>query len=188
MAANGLLGRLPEYDLDSDFGEYVERLDQFFLANDIVDPDRQRAVFLTCMGPRAYALLRKLAAPRVLATIGIDELCELLRAHQHPRPSQIVQRFRLNSRVRKQGESVAEYVAELRNLSEYCDYGDHVFPMLRDRLVCGVNHPSIQKRLLGMAGDDLTFDRAVEIAIGMETAEWDVQDITGGGGRGAGGP
>ena len=39
MAANGLLGRLPEYDLDSDFGEYVERLDQFFLANDMVQID-----------------------------------------------------------------------------------------------------------------------------------------------------
>ena len=47
-----------------------------------------------------------------------------MTSHFSPPPSQIVQRFRFNSQVRKQGETVAAYIAELRALSEYCNYGD----------------------------------------------------------------
>ena len=41
--------------------------------------------------------------------------------------------------------------------------------MLRERLVCGINHPAIQKTLL--AEKDLTLDKAVDIARALETAE-----------------
>ena len=41
--------------------------------------------------------------------------------------------------------------------------------MLRDRLVCGINDDSIQKRLLEES--NLTYKKAVELARGLETAE-----------------
>ena len=40
--------------------------------------------------------------------------------------------------------------------------------MLRDRVVCGIGDPRIQKRLL--AECDLTFDKAVELAVAQESA------------------
>lgn len=46
--------------------------------------------------------------------------------------------------------------------------------MLRDRLVCGVNEESIQRRL---SHGDLDFDKAWEIAQSMETANRDVNNI-----------
>ncbi len=50
--------------------------------------------------------------------------------------------------------------------------------MLRDRLVCGIAQESIQKRLLSEA--DLTFKRAVEIAVAMETAARDAVELRSG--------
>ena len=41
---------------------------------------------------------------------------------------------------RAAGESIAGYVAALRELAEHCKYGTTLPEMLRDRLVCGVNH------------------------------------------------
>ena len=41
--------------------------------------------------------------------------------------------------------------------------------MLHDRLVCGINHPGIQKRLLSES--DFTLEKALEISLGMEVAD-----------------
>ena len=59
-----------------------------------------------------------------------------------------MQRFRFNSRTRKPGELVATYIAELRTLAEYCNFGDTLEKMLRDRLVTGIHDDGIQKKLL----------------------------------------
>ena len=52
-----------------------------------------------------------------------------------PKPSIIVQAC-----VREADESVVTYVAALCQIAEYYDYKDSLQDMLRDQLVCGVNH------------------------------------------------
>ena len=47
--------------------------------------------------------------------------------------------------------------------------------MLRDKLVCGMNHKGIQRCLL--AEKDLTYDKALEIALTMEAAAKDTKDL-----------
>ena len=60
-------------------------------------------------------------------------------------------------------------MAELRRLTQYCDYGIVLNGMLRDRLVCGVNHSHIQQKLLS-EGSSLTLEKALSIAISVEAA------------------
>ena len=50
--------------------------------------------------------------------------------------------------------------------------------MLRDRLVCGINNPRIQKLLLTESSDKLTFKRAQELAESAEAAEKSIHDVT----------
>ena len=73
------------------------------------------------------------------------EIVELVQNHENPKPSAIVQRFKFNTRFRKPGESISSYVAELRNISEHCDFQNTLEEMLRDRLVCGINDEQIQR-------------------------------------------
>ncbi len=47
--------------------------------------------------------------------------------------------------------------------------------MLRDRLVCGVNHDRIQRNLLSES--KLTYAKAYELAVAIETAERDTKDL-----------
>ena len=68
-------------------------------------------------------------------------------------------------------------MAELRALSEHCEFGSSLDEMLRDRLVCGVNEDGVQRRLL--AEPTLDLKRAWKIAHGMETAAKDVRDLKG---------
>ena len=65
----------------------------------------------------------------------MDELLEALAKHYNPKPSEVMQRFRFNTRARREGESVADFVADLRHLAEFCNFGDTLEKMLRDRLV-----------------------------------------------------
>ena len=51
-------------------------------------------------------------------------------------------------RTRAEEESVATYVAALRELAQHCDYNDTLSDMLRDRLMCGVKHKDITNGLL----------------------------------------
>lgn len=78
--------------------------------------------------------------------------------------------------MRTEGETVQEYVAELRSLSKYCNFGDTLNTMLRDKLVVvGVKDDRIQKKLLGET--TLAFEKAMSIAIAMGTTSKDLQEL-----------
>ena len=69
----------------------------------------------------------------------------------------------------KEGESVAEYVAELKRLSTHCQFNDYLDDALRDHLVCGLQKESTQKQLL--LEDKLTFTKAVETTQNIESVD-----------------
>ena len=75
--------------------------------------------------------------------------------------------------MKNPGESVASYLARLRALAKYCNFGGSLEDMIRDRLVCGINDDAIQKRLL--AESKLTYKKAVEVAHSLETADKNIQ-------------
>ena len=95
---------------------------------------------------------------------------DLLKKHFNPKLSPIVQRCKFYSCERTDGQSVASYVAELRKLSEYCEFGENLQDMLRERLVVGINNENIQKRLLSVEYSKITFNKALEIATLLEQA------------------
>ena len=177
MAA--LLGRIEEFDgsKEADWQQYVERLAHFFTANGITDADKKRAVFLSVIGAATYKTLRNILSPAKPGDKTYEELIEKLSRHFRPAPSEIVERFKFHSRSRLPGESVATFVAELRSLSEFCNFGDTLDVMIRDRLVCGINDITIQKRLLSEPG--LTYAKAVEIAQSAETAAQSLRELRG---------
>ena len=70
---------------------------------------------------------------------------------------------------------MSAYVAELRKLSEYCQFGDTLSDMLRDLLVCVINDQKLQRRLLTEAA--LTYDRAFALAQALEAADKSAKEL-----------
>ena len=169
-------GTINPYDPQDDWATYEERLRHYFVANGVEDAGKKRSILLTVCGTPTYKLLRSLVEVGELNTKSFDELARLLKEHYDPKPSAIVQRF--NTRTRAQGESISAFVAALRDLALHCEYGETLSQMLRDGLVCGVNHEGIQRKLL--AEKDLTYDRAYSLAQMAETAEKDAKKLKGG--------
>ena len=75
-----------------------------------------------------------------LNSTSYKDVIELVKNHYDPKPSVTMQRHKFNMRVQAPGESIARYVAALRQLAEFCDYKDTLNDMIKDRLVCGINN------------------------------------------------
>ena len=116
-------GKLDEYNETEAWRHYIERVNHFFEANEITDPDKRRSIFLVCVGAKTYKLVRSLVAPEDPKDKSYEDLAKLLQDHFMPKPSAIVQRFKFNTRSQQPGETIAMVLAELRNLSKHCAFG-----------------------------------------------------------------
>ena len=154
---------------------YIECLNHYFIANDVDSEDKKRSILLSACGSSTYKLIRSLVEPGKLDTTPYADIVKLVKKYYDPVPSEIVQRFHFNTRVRAPTESIATFVAALRELSEFCNFGTTLDQMLRDRLVCGVNHEAIQRKLL--SEKNLTFEKAYALAQSIETAERDTANL-----------
>ena len=105
MALHGSIG---EFDPSKeDWKTYVSRLKFYFIANDVEDPRKQKAILLSVAGPELYKLASSLVSPLQPHQVDLDELVQQLNKHYYPKKSISVHRFKFNSRVRKPGESVS---------------------------------------------------------------------------------
>ncbi|KAL5487308.1 hypothetical protein EMCRGX_G019895 [Ephydatia muelleri] len=170
-----LLGKIQEFEPGNEsMSAYLERVELFMAANAIAE-ERKVTVFLSTVGPKTYGLLRNLVAPSKPQDKSMLELTAVLKKHFEPKPIVIAERFYFHRRNQAVGESIAEYVAELRRLAMNCKFGAYLDEAMRDRLVCGLRDEDTQKKLL--SEEDLTFARAAEIAQSREAAQLNVQQL-----------
>ncbi|XP_036146047.1 uncharacterized protein K02A2.6-like [Monomorium pharaonis] len=66
-------------------------------------------------------------------------------------------------------EDVKAYAVRLKNLAKYCEFATFLEEALRDKFVCGIRSEGVKRKLL--TEDNLTFNRAYELAVGIELAE-----------------
>lgn len=151
MALDGVNARLQNivgfvgpFEINKSWLNYQERLEFYFEANGIDSDVTKRAILLSQIGEATYELLRSLVAPVTPRDLSYAEIVERLNNHFNPAPNQIVERYNFNRRVQNEGESIADFVADLRKLSQHCNFLE-LENMLRDRIVCGVNDESLQR-------------------------------------------
>lgn len=117
---------------------------------------------------KTYGLLRNLCAPEKPSSLPFKDIVETLQQHLSPKPLLIAEQFCFHRRNQLEGETVCAYLAELRKLLLYCEFGTNLDDSLRDRLVCGLHNELIQKRLLSKPS--LSLAKATEIALALEAA------------------
>lgn len=73
--------------------------------------------------PDAYRLLKNLISPDKSSTKTYRQLCAALSEHYKPIPIIIVERFCFQKLNQRDGESMADYIVALKQLSTHCDFG-----------------------------------------------------------------
>ena len=137
-------------DTKENWETYVERAEQFFLANDI-DNDHKVQTLLNLIDGKICTVLRDLLAPEKPTTKSFQLVVATLQEHLSLEPSEISERFCFYKRNQQERESILSNVAKLRKVATHCNFGGNLDEALRDRLVCGLRNMQIQKRLLSEA-------------------------------------
>nr|XP_054759939.1 uncharacterized protein K02A2.6-like [Lytechinus pictus] len=181
---SGYIGRLGSFEKAREpFTSYVERMELFFMANNIVETsqnaefvkERKKAILLTEIGTKIYVTLANLLARSKPKDATFDDIIDKLKNHFDPKPLEIAESYKFGTRNQKQGETVGEFIIALKNLSLHCNYGSFLNRALRDRFVCGLADERIQNKLLNT--QDLDFDKACQIALSMEMASRNAREL-----------
>lgn len=169
------LGAPEPFDAASDdWAQYLQRFEHFVLANEIKD-EQKLHLLLAIVGPQTFRLLTNLVAPTKPGELTYAEVTEKLTSHFKPKPIRMAERARFYKRKQQEGESMLDYLAELRKLASTCEFNAFLNEALVDKFVCGLRKDNIQRRLL--AERDLSLTKALELAQSMEAAEKDSKEI-----------
>ena len=167
MATHGKLGELNQRT--GHWKSYIERLEQY--QRRCVDATKKRAILISCVGDRTYQVLKDILSSTSPTAADFKTIMDKVTEHFQPEPSEIIQQFRFLTQVHQSHESVATYIAQLKQIAENCNFKDatRVNKMLRDRLVCGIANEKWQQRLL--AEDSLSYNMAYKLLLSLEAAE-----------------
>ena len=157
--------------------DYWSRFCTFVVAN-AVPEQRQAHVFLTNQTAAVYKQLANLAAqqtpPKDINKLIISEIVNFMKEQFDPKLFIIRERFKFWSDMqRKLGETLQELAARMRQDAATCDFPSIEDPQdeaLRQRFICSVNNEAVLKALFKVKETDLTFARAVQVAIETEDA------------------
>ena len=135
-------------------------------------------VFLTNQTSSVYKMLSNLAAqetpPRDINDLTMDQISTYMKAQFDPKRFVVRERFRFWSEMkRKPGESIQELASRIRQAAATCDFASIEDPLneaLRTRFMCSVNNEAVLKALFKINADELTFTKAIEVAIETEDA------------------
>ena len=136
--------------------------------------ERQVASLLAVMGPSTNGVLRNLVYPEKPKDKSLDEISTVLEERFTEKKVEIAERFRFYTAV-QESETIAQFVSCLKKLARYCNFGDKLNDMIRDRLVCGIKDRNTQKKLLVESG--LTLEKAIKVAIADEAANKSVAEL-----------
>lgn len=175
MTMTSTFGTLQPFDCASDdFEAWVETYESYLIANgldasDSTQTNRCAAIFFSQVGLKTYSVLKNLSAPLSPKDVPLATNIKTLNNYFRPAPKALAERYRFMGRKQKPGESVTQFIAELRTLARYCAFKD-LDERLRDQFLFGLASEQAQKTLFTKK-DDIALKEVISHAIAQETAE-----------------
>ncbi|XP_037501390.1 uncharacterized protein K02A2.6-like [Rhipicephalus sanguineus] len=168
--------RPPAFDgAAGSWGTYRIRLEAFFEGHEVTDPGKRRALLISSLSESVVRILQGRNPSTPVNTLSYDQVVECLEDQYNPQANEIAASYAFFMRKQKEGESVRDFIAELRRLAESCNFGSMMDRMLRDRIVCGIRDDDARRSLLTRA--TLTLKEAEDFARASEEAQEDVRDM-----------
>lgn len=147
--ATQLLGTLTEFSASTcEWSIYKKRLTNYFLANDIEDDKKKRAILLNILGEDTYKLVYNLLFPKAPEETVFHLLVSTLDEHFQSAQSVLAARFKFYNAKKAEEESVREWAARVCSLASACEFGNEIQIVLRDIFIVGFTKGPIQDSLM----------------------------------------
>ncbi len=139
-------------------------------------PDTQKiAILVTVAGPDATEVYNTFT----YTDEEVDKykvVLDKFEAYCVPRTNETYERFVFRSRLQRDGETVEQFVTDLKNKSKSCNYGTLKESLIRDQIVIGVCDAKVQERLLRDC--ELTLAKAIQICQAAETTNLQMKTLS----------
>lgn len=169
--------QLQAYDETNEtFDSYIQRLQNYINLKDVTNSTTKTQIFLNCIGPKYYQVLKNITAPDSPEKKSYEELVKILKNHIAPEPGEIAQQHRFCLRSQNEHESIANYVAGLKEIGGKCNFictscSKSTFDThLRVQFVRGLRCTETKERLL-QESPSTKFDDIVKTALAIETSK-----------------
>ena len=110
---------------------------------------KKRAAFCTYIDTATFKLLCSLCAPKKPEELPFEQLKAKLDSQYGTKKIVLAERYRFYNYKQREGQSLTDYIAELRRLAATCEWSeDHLGENLRDKFVMGLRNERLLQQLL----------------------------------------
>lgn len=150
------------------FAQYLEQLEWVFAHHQVEQDEDKKKAFLAASSREVYTELKKLFPGKDLKKETFVSITTALQKRYDKTDSDMIQRFKFYQRKQRENESAEDFILNVKQQAELCDFGQFKDQAIRDRLVCGLNDEVLRQRLFDE--EDLTLTKVEKLIVNRELA------------------
>ncbi|KAJ8029616.1 hypothetical protein HOLleu_29056 [Holothuria leucospilota] len=157
-------------NMSDNWKKFQQRFKLYMVASGLSgkDPKIQCATLLHIVGEEALDVYNTFELDEA-ARNDVDTLLKRFADPFTPKKNVTYERHVFNTRVQHQGESVDQFVTDLKTKAKTCEFGGLCDRLIKDRIVVGVTDEQVRARLLRER--DLSLQKAIDICHAAETSK-----------------
>lgn len=133
------------------------------------------SVFLHVIGDEALEVYNNFMFNDEADKLKLAKIKEQFEAYCIPKSNVTFERHRFFTCAQKTGETIDQYVNELRNRSKTCEFGGLTESLIKDRIVCGILDNSLRERML--RDPELDLQKAISMCRAAETVKTQAKEL-----------
>ncbi|XP_018397158.1 PREDICTED: uncharacterized protein K02A2.6-like [Cyphomyrmex costatus] len=149
----------------------------------VIQTEARKNLLLAYMGANTLVDIRNHFFPKNIDECSYKEIVEGLNTVYKPKEKLFAARIKFEQAVRLDEESFRNFATRLKDLNRHCQYANALDERLRDRFAGDLRHITAIReiRTRWPSGkykeDPVSFQKVVDLAIAIETAETETQEI-----------
>ena len=169
-------------NLDGNIAEnwrrWKQRFEIFSLASGLAEKATgvQAATFLHVAGPEALEVYNTFSWLTANYKNKVDKIMENFDQYCNPRKNVTWERHKFNTRNQQPGETIDQYVLDLKTQAQTCEFAELKDGLIRDRIVCGIICNKTRTRLLKEG--ELTLQKALNICRANEATSTQLKTLS----------
>ncbi|UYV80232.1 K02A2.6-like, partial [Cordylochernes scorpioides] len=166
------------YNGEKKWETWREAFEIFSIAADLESMPlvRQRAILKHILNEKTVSIYKTFRVTENEAYPSIKEMLDMFSKHFKPFKNIIQIRNKFFTSVQKEGQGITEFVRELKQLAQECEFEELAESLIRDRFIIGMIDQEVKRKLL--EDPQLTLPKAISVAtiaesVCVQIASWE---------------
>ena len=167
-------------NLSENWRRWSQRFDLYLKASgkDKKDEKIQVAILLHVIGEEGLEIFNNFVWAEESDKDKIANVLKMFKDYCMPRKNTLIERYLFWERKQTEGESLDQFVNDLKTRAKNCEYNDQTNYMIRDRIIFGIHDERLRERLL-RESDNPTLEKVVDMCRAAEASKKQLKTIKG---------